>query len=126
MNMQALELPQSVRIGPHDYEVNPPGWRLPEDHWGLCSHENLEIVVDPDLHPMQVAETWLHELLHGFWNLSNLEDIGCELEERVVVGLARSMLGFMRDNPNGLDLVHEAIGMGRREALMLRAARGTF
>jgi hypothetical protein len=125
VNMQALELPQTIMIGLTRYAVNPEGRRPPSDCWGEHHFGRAEILIDMDQRPMMVARTYLHEIFHALYDAADLE--GRQDEETVVRGLTTAFVAMMRDNPNVLDPIHEAIGIGRREQLIERSmGRGTF
>lgn len=123
--MTELILPTELRIGPHDFSVNQDGWRLAEGFMGYCDLVSMQIVVDPALPPLRMAETYIHEVLHGIWMAMGLEEKTDE--ETAVRGLALGILSFMRDNPNGFDMVWEALGDSRRKDLQDKLrTRGNF
>jgi hypothetical protein len=113
--MQKVFLPSSLRIGPFDVTVNREGVPLPEDLLGLFLGKTSDIVVDMGQEPIQLVDTYLHEILHAIWRFSNLGD--STDEESAVACIATGLIGMMRDNPEFLDPIWEAIAIRRRERL---------
>jgi len=54
----------------------------------------MEITIKDDQHPIEEADTVLHEVIHGIDNI-----IGLGLEETQVRHLASSLIGVFLDNP---------------------------
>jgi len=54
---------------------------------GLTEFSSREIVLADGLTPEQEGVTLIHELLHAIYHVSNDENLGAELEERVIEAL---------------------------------------
>ncbi len=100
--------PRFINIGPHRYRlvvdraaVDRVSVEGGERVVGACDTTRLTIVVDPDIAPSQVAETVVHEILHGAMSLIGAgEDVTTDVEERIVLRLAPVLLQIVRSNPH--------------------------
>lgn len=116
--MQTIQLPSSVRIGPYDYDINPEGVEMPgeaDQFVGLILRDKLQIVIQHKQAPMQVADTYLHEILHGIWSVCAL---GASAKEEVAVSaLSTGIVNFLRDNPEGLSPLYQAFSLANKAKL---------
>jgi hypothetical protein len=97
--------PKRITIGPHTYRVVVDRAAIDrisaqsDRHVGQCCHETLVITVDPDLARSQMAETILHEVLHGAFSLIGACDVlSYDQEESVVRRLSPVLLEALRAN----------------------------
>lgn len=100
-----MKPPTSVTIGPHRYKVVADVNAInaisanSDRHVGQCDTEKLVITVDPSLAPTQLAETLLHEVLHGAFSLIGACDVlTFDEEESVVRRLSPVLLDALRAN----------------------------
>ena len=101
-----MKLPKSVRVGYLDYDVcsiSDISHRYGELH-GLTDNTKHEIHVYQKAAKVEVANTFLHEIMHAcFWTYSLKE----ENEEGIVTVLANALCQVFRDNPEVLDILKE-------------------
>lgn len=101
------ELQASVRIGPFDYQVLRPKSIDGGDTWGKFDAGNAVIsIVAKVPTKIHAKEIFLHELLHGLWYHSGLNDKADE--ELIVRQLASSLMVFVRQHPWFLDWLKDA------------------
>lgn len=99
--------PATVQIGPRRYDVLLDLEELHriehdegDDLYGQSDHGKLRIIVDPTLPFDQLADTLLHEVLHGLTELTGIiDDLGHKREERMVRRLTPALLDLLRRNP---------------------------
>lgn len=65
---------------------------------GMCSQVNCLITVMEDQHPVEEADTLLHEILHAIWYCMALPEEGLQ-EEQIVRSMATGLMAVMMDNP---------------------------
>lgn len=93
--------PDTVKIGAHNYRIECRDMVYDRDedqrYLGRITYQDGEILIDADAKrsPSQIAETFLHEVVHG---ISNDRDL--ELDERQVDQVAAGLLAVMVDNPD--------------------------
>lgn len=86
-----------VRL-PKKVEINGRTWRVvvkPLVHRGMsgqCVHRKREIQIERDLPADEVAETFLHELMHACLT----EDVANRTEETLVARLAPRLLAALK------------------------------
>lgn len=104
--------PKTIRILGRDYKVY---YRddMGEGFYGLCDPEDCEIDIREGLHPVEEADTVLHEVLHA---VHFLMDIGLNprMEENVVRKTATGLIQVFADNPRLLAYLTEALSPSRR------------
>ena len=93
--------PSTIKIGPFRYAVTVDA-RKPDDCDENCTghivtHKQT-IWVEANQGSDQMADTLLHEVLHGCWFLSAGSDDGDD--EKFIVRVSSVLLGVLRDNPN--------------------------
>jgi hypothetical protein len=90
--------PKRIRVLGQVYKVI---WEAPESDTerGWCDLTNKIIHVAPTAHPVEVADTLLHELLHAivYGQKLGLPD---DMEEQVVCALASGLTAVLQDNLN--------------------------
>ena len=98
-----MNLPKSLRFGPFKYTVEaiPEKDRDEVPYWGLYQEHRARILMHPDREEDCVAETLLHEIFHGLFDMAHLDKAKTirDYEEVIVDQLSVSMAQFMRDNP---------------------------
>jgi hypothetical protein len=72
---------------------------LGTDALGMCNPQKCIIVVKDGQHPVEEADTLLHEIFHAVWYCMNISHGGTD-EEGVVHRLASGMMQVMMDNPH--------------------------
>ena len=65
---------------------------------GMCDNSNLVIHVLDGQHPVEEANTLIHELLHAIWFIMSIDHDGLDAEGRVL-RLASGLVGVFLDNP---------------------------
>lgn len=76
---------------------------------GQCDRRAQRILVDLRQHDQQVADTLVHELLHAATELAGLSDeLGDDLEERVVARLAPIIAQTIAENPDLVKAITKA------------------
>ncbi|QDB71009.1 hypothetical protein bb8_p34 [Bordetella phage vB_BbrP_BB8] len=88
--------PKKVRILGREYDIKytPDIVEL-----GLCYTDKCQIKIRDDQHPVEEADTVLHEVMHGLCALMNL-NLSDEVEEHVVRKLATGLTQVFMDNPH--------------------------
>lgn len=88
--------PKKVRILGREYKI-----KFTEEitELGLCSPWKCKIQVQEDQHPVEEADTVLHEIMHALCALMNL-NLTDEVEEHVVRKLATGLTQVFVDNPH--------------------------
>jgi hypothetical protein len=99
-------LPSRVRVGPFDYRVEewPSSAASAREMLGECDRVNLVIRIRTDIPRQQVAETFLHEILHAIWVVGSMYQAGDD-EEKLVTKLSINIFQVMRDNPDVMDFI---------------------
>jgi len=92
------KIPGSVRCGAHEYVIrkNP----IPEhkNNWGeLDTHRHVITIETNTPNGKRLAETLLHECMHGIWGDRYLP--GTADEEHVIEQLAAGTISLFVDNP---------------------------
>lgn len=102
-----MELPSTVRIGYETYKIVPmPDAEALEGDFGAT--DQLIRIKVTDRSPRFVANTFLHEVLHGVFYQAGLRDslsINHAKEEAIVNCLANGLSQVFRDNPNLLKML---------------------
>lgn len=71
--------------------------------YGVTTFPNQIINLEPDLTPLHLEQTLIHETLHAiFWSmgLAKLPSMDEKIEEQIVSGLANGIYAVIRDNPS--------------------------
>jgi Zn-dependent peptidase ImmA (M78 family) len=91
--------PNSVRIMGRNYVViYEDKSLLGNGAVGMCNAANCLISVMEEQHPVEEADTLLHEILHAIWHCMGIQE-GSLDEERVVRMVASGLMTVMMDNP---------------------------
>jgi len=98
-----------LRVGYRTFTLKPmPGAvQAATGDLGQFYEKQGEILVSPNQHPQEWADTLVHEVLHGLWYE---RDIGENpSEERAVRALAHGLVALVRDNPEFMKMLLDAI-----------------
>lgn len=104
-------LPKTLKVGAFDYSVEAWDSLAAEAsmNYGRCSLLELKIQVAENLAPQHQAETFLHEMLHAVCQQQSiLHD--AEDQEEVVRPIALGLAAVMRDNPDAIRWLLDALG----------------
>jgi hypothetical protein len=107
MERTSVTPPVSVLVGPFSYRVVFSADRIKElekesntELYGITSHGDLEIALQPDCAEMVIRETLLHEVLHAlFYNTGLTERLSEKMEEQVIRSLSPALFDLLRRNP---------------------------
>ena len=97
-----MNMPTSIKVGPHVYSVLKKPAAEMGDSLGYCDFDKLEIWVTQRLRKSKASEILVHECLHActhpsFNGYEKLDD------ETFVTAVAPVLLGVLRDNPKLLE-----------------------
>lgn len=105
--MKLPKRPEHVRVMGRDYLISYEDMTLlGTDCLGRCHHGMCRIAVQNGQHPVEEADTVLHEILHAIWYCMSIAEGGAD-EEAVVRRLASGMLSVFMDNPHLLTYFQE-------------------
>lgn len=94
------EIPKSIQIGPFSYRVvDLERTKIGEGLLGEILYTELTIALETRTPYMRLAETLLHETLHGIWNLMGIP-ISDDTKEHIIAALGPALLDTMRRNPD--------------------------
>lgn len=99
--MKYLKLrPQVLRIMGRNYAVvfdseSPLG----SDNLGTCDNHKCIIAVREAQHPVEEADTLIHEVMHAVWYCMSISEGGAG-EEAVVRRMASGFTSVLMDNPD--------------------------
>lgn len=102
--------PKKVRILGREYNINYTEDLKP---LGQCDVEECTIQVRTNVHPVEEADSLLHEIMHGVFYLTDV-GFSAEQEEHVVRKLATGLIQVFMDNPNLLTYLANAGPAPRR------------
>lgn len=109
MTIPIDKLPKTIRIGGFDLVIKdfqPPDIRGKQLRGELHWHEQA-MALDLNDHPVLLAETIIHELLHGIYRAYSL--YGKDDEERTVEAIGVGVLQIVRDNPKLMKALAELL-----------------
>lgn len=93
--------PETVQIGPYTYCVTLVDAEVDDGETGVqlgnLNLKSLEISLDRDQSPAVMADTLLHEVLHGI--LTQTGAVQGDEQEQVVTALSSPLLDTLRRNP---------------------------
>lgn len=95
MNGNESLRPEVVRILGRDYTID---FTDDINSLGLCDPEVCEIAIREGMHPVEEADTVLHEILHGLMFTMHV-GLSFNKEEEVVSRLSTGLMQVMQDNP---------------------------
>lgn len=92
--------PHEVRILGRNYQVvfdydSPLGL----ESLGVCNNQLMMIAVKDGQHPVEEADTLIHEIFHGIWYCMHISGSGAG-EEEVVRRMASGFMSVLMDNPD--------------------------
>lgn len=99
-----MTIPAAIGIGSHTFTVRTDDDTVAnlrtDGNRADCQPDRLLIQIDPDLPKSLLAETLLHEVLHGCWHQTSLrvDERVSECEEDIVTALAPLLLGAIRSS----------------------------
>lgn len=94
-----MKLPKKVKIGPYDYAIVSLDKSDAEENYGTFASEEQEIRLrDSFKSSHMMADTLLHEILHGIWFVHGI--VVRDGEERVIGQMATGLTQVLRDNPD--------------------------
>lgn len=96
--------PKKVRILGREYDLKYTG---DITELGLCDTTECKITIRDDQHPVEMADTIVHEIFHGVCYLMDL-GLNAEQEENVVRKLATGFTQVLMDNPHLLTYLANA------------------
>lgn len=94
--MATAKPPTKVQIGAVTYAVSLDLGRIPDDKYGYTEVGRQNIYIHPEQGPDQMADTLLHECLHGVWAQVALSS---DAEEVIIRSLTPLLLDTLRRNP---------------------------
>jgi hypothetical protein len=96
--------PRKVRILGREFTI-----KYTEDatELGLCDTVDCEITIQEDQHPVEMADTIIHEIFHGIFYLMDV-GLSSEQEEFVVRKIATGFTQVLMDNPHLLTYLANA------------------
>lgn len=105
--------PHSLRIMGREFSVDyedelEESWAL-----GLCAATECEITIRDGQHPIEEADTVLHEALHALFYLLNF-NLSSTTEEKIVRGTATGLIQIFLDNPDFLKYLVKVVNSQRR------------
>ena len=109
-----MSIPDSIQIGPYRFRVEATQSAIDrqrvesgrQNRVGQLDIRHALIHVDPTLQPDVLADTLLHEVLHGVWAAVGLPEEKLEAEQ-VVGALTPLLLDTLRRNPALVDYLLE-------------------
>jgi len=92
--------PNAVRVMGRNYVVcYEEDALLGTENLGICNNHQCIIVIKEGQHPVEEADTLLHEIFHAVWYCMSISEGGA-MEEQVVRRMASGMLSVIMDNPH--------------------------
>lgn len=96
--MKELKRPESIRIMGRDYQVV---WEedtlLGTSNLGITYTHECSIAVRAGQHPIEEADTLLHEVMHAVWYCMSISEGGAD-EESVIRRMASGLIQVLMDN----------------------------
>ena len=91
--------PESIRIMGRNYAVvfdydSPLGI----ENLGTCNNQLCLIAIKEDQHPVEEADTLIHEIYHAIWYCMHIAGSGAN-EEEIVRRMASGFVSVLMDNP---------------------------
>jgi Zn-dependent peptidase ImmA (M78 family) len=94
-----MKIPKKVKVGPFIYKVNEDRETAVEGNWGMTSHTNREIFLDPMMSPQTKDLTFLHEVCHVIFHTQGMDThYDKEEQEKIVNGFAIGLYSFLKEN----------------------------
>lgn len=100
--------PSKIKIGHATYDVVPQRNIFNDQNQKLLGNITYATRVlryddSPDIHPDQIKDVVLHEVLHGIWynhSLGNNPN-----EEQVILAFEAGLRGLLKDNPKLIEML---------------------
>lgn len=110
-----MPLPKGLLVGARRYTVicsqagiDSESVERGEELHGVTNTSTMRVTLNPKNSADRQRDTLLHEALHTVLDLVGLnQDLGAEMEERVVNRLAPALLDLLRRNPRLVDYLME-------------------
>jgi hypothetical protein len=104
-----VTLPATIRVGYRDYDVLEISPLKSEAEGAVGRHSAVvcQIELRTDTKPVETADTLVHEVLHAAWSVAGLSVK--DGEERIVTQLAHLLTQVIRDNPDLVAYLSEAL-----------------
>ena len=106
-------IPKKLKLGAFTFTVKTDATallkeseRLASNLYGATNYQNLQIVVHPDVAPMQMKDTLLHEVLHTCFH--DYPELSNEDEESMIRFVTPRLLDALRSNPRFVEFLTEA------------------
>ena len=105
------KIPSTVKIGCYSFKVEVgPSWAFQNSsELGHCNLDECAIRLSPTLSPQQLANTFLHEVIHAIHWVYGLEDTSNE--ERFTNETANGLCALWQDNPQTMDWWKSIVNM---------------
>lgn len=98
--MAGIQLPKRLTLGPFTVRVKRKNLEKLSGNYGAYDPSQQLIHLEKTLAPELLAETLLHESLHGCWAQTSLtKRYEEEQEEEIIRALSPRLLALLRDNP---------------------------
>lgn len=104
--------PHSLRILGREFQVDYEE-EMDGNYVGFCYAQEGVIEIKEDQHPMEEADTILHEALHALFYLLDL-GLSRTREERVVRLLSTGLIQVFADNPEFLNYLTKVVKANNR------------
>lgn len=100
--------PKKIKIGPYDYAVVILDKSEARGNYGAFVSEDQEIRLrDSFRSPHMMADTLLHEVLHGVWFVHGI--VARDGEERIIGQMATGLTQVLRDNPDLVAFLRDSL-----------------
>lgn len=94
--------PEAIRVMGRNFVVTfLPPHPMGDVALGLCNNAELTIDIQEGQHPIEEADTLIHEVLHAIWFVMSASMGGAD-EEVIVRRMSTGLIGVFMDNPNFL------------------------
>lgn len=114
--MKELKRPSAIRVMGRTYAVV---WEndshLGTDNLGRTYNSQCAITVKNDQHPIEEADTLLHEILHAIWYCMSIAEGGAD-EEAVVRRMSSGLIQVFMDNPQLLNYFADVYNLTNSKA----------
>jgi len=104
-----MQPPKTLRIMGRDFDVQHTS--DDPEHDGACFPHECRISISEGLHPIEEADTLIHEVIHAIHYLLNI-GLSYNMEEKVVRLTATGLIQVFNDNPELLTYFAE---VGRKK-----------
>ncbi len=99
--------PSIIRVmGRNFYISYVPPHPMGDGSLGQCNNGDMTIDIAEGQHPIEEADTLIHEVLHAIWFVMSASMGGAD-EEVIVRRMSTGLIGVYMDNPNFLTYLLE-------------------